>query len=296
MNECALTQLLVVGLPATGKTTFLAALWHVAESAEIRCSLVVSRYHGDREYLNKIRDEWLEYRQLPRTGLVDEQSVSMRLVRRAGGSEVEVVFPDMSGESFKLQWTDRRWSVEYSRLVSQAAGVLLFVHPDEVVEPTRIDQANRLVAELPEVPEPPTDAEFEESVEWDPSQAPTQVQLVELLQFISDHAAEKRFRIGVIVSAWDLVRDNGVAPEEWVGQRLPLLSQYLRANSDDYPYRVFGVSAQGGDLQRDSARLRKCIRPSDRVGVTGLDCATHDLTAVVGWVMGGSLAAGVQSR
>ena len=286
MNERALSQLLVVGLPGAGKTTFLAALWHLAESAEIQCSLVVSRYHGDREHLNRIRDEWLKFRQLARTGLVDEQSVSMKLVPRGGGPEVEVVFPDMSGESFTLQWTERRWTQEYSRLVSRAAGVLLFVHPDRVVEPVRIDQADPLVAELPEVPEPPTDGRLEQAADWDPSKAPTQVQLVELLQFICEHPVKKRFRIGIIISAWDLVRDSGVRPEEWVGQRLPLLLQYLRANSDSYRYRAFGVSAQGGDLPKDSARLQRRTRPSERVEVIGPDCGRHDLTAVVAWVMG----------
>lgn len=288
MNQSAVTQLLVVGLPATGKTTFLAALWHLAESAEIKCSLEVSKLHGDREHLNRIRDEWLKLRQLARTGLVDEQSVSMKLVRRGHAREVEVVFPDMSGESFTSQWADRRWTQEYSRLVSRAAGVLLFIHPD-VVEPSRIDQANRLVAVLPEAPQPPTESGYEEAVDWDPSQAPTQVQLVELLQFICQHPVKKGFRIGVVASAWDLVPDDGVRPEEWVRKRLPLLYQYLKANSDNYPYRAFGVSAQGGDLPKDSARLRRYTKPSNRVKVMGLDRGRHDLTAIVGWVMGSAM-------
>ena len=279
-------QLLVVGLPATGKTTFLAALWHVAESTEIDCSLVLRELHGNREHLNKIRKDWLGCRRPDRTRVIDEQIVSMKLVRPGGEETIEVFFPDMSGESFRLQWTDRRWKKSYQELVEKAAGALLFIHPDEVIEPIRIDEADRLLTELPESPDLGTHT-TEEFVEWDPSHAPTQVKLVELLQFISTHRSAGSFRTGIIVSAWDLISESNKQPDEWVNGRLPLLSQYLKANSTSLPYRIFGLSAQGGDyLRGDSDRLARFTVPSKRIIVVGPDCGPHDLTAPVAWLMG----------
>ena len=50
---------LLIGLPETGKTTFLAALWQVVESDEVPGALRLEKLHGDREHLNKIRADWL---------------------------------------------------------------------------------------------------------------------------------------------------------------------------------------------------------------------------------------------
>ena len=58
MNNATPFQCLMVGLPGTGKTTFLAALWHVAKSHEVPGSMRLERREGDQEYLNWIADEW----------------------------------------------------------------------------------------------------------------------------------------------------------------------------------------------------------------------------------------------
>jgi hypothetical protein len=284
MDEVNHKRFLVVGFPSTGKTTFLAALWNIVESAEIKCSLVLKELHGNRGHLNKIRGKWLGCQALERTKPIDEQMVSMKLVHPDSGKTTEVFFPDMSGESFKSQWEKRHWTKWYAKLVEESAGILLFVHPDQVAEATRIDEANQLMAQLPSL-DFPIETTEEEFVEWDLSRTPTQVKLVELLQFIFAHRSAKLLRICIIVSAWDLICTSGKSPDEWVDSRLPLLSQYLRANLDNCSYKVFGVSAQGGDLEEDSDRLLEYAVPSKRIIVVGLDCRSHDLTSPVAWLM-----------
>jgi hypothetical protein len=46
-------QCLMLGLPKAGKTTFLAALWHVLKPGEIPGSLLMGPREGDQEYLNR---------------------------------------------------------------------------------------------------------------------------------------------------------------------------------------------------------------------------------------------------
>jgi hypothetical protein len=276
---------LLIGLPATGKTTFLAALWHVVESDEIPGSLRLKMLDGDRTYLNKIRNDWLSCRPLGRTTITAEQLVSMQLIEPATGRTAEIFFPDMSGESFSRQWTDRSWTKEYDALVRDAMGVLLFVHPAKITEPMRIDIANSLVEELDAVADSDSAAQDEE-VAWDPALTPTQVQLVELLQFLLVRIADRTpFRIAIIVSAWDLVCQQGRSPEEWLTRHLSLLDQYLKGNPELFTTRVYGVSAQGGDLQQDVDRLREEHRPCERITIVGQDCLPHDLTAPVRWLM-----------
>src|SRR5258708_2938371 len=66
-GEPAPFQCLMAGLPETGKTTFLAALWHVAKSHEVSGSMRLERREGDQEYLNNIANAWSKCAELVRT-------------------------------------------------------------------------------------------------------------------------------------------------------------------------------------------------------------------------------------
>jgi hypothetical protein len=278
-------SLLVVGLPGAGKTTFLAALWHLVVSAEVSTKLELVRLRGNREHLNRIATDWLSCRPVERTPVASETIVSMELAG-ADGPSAEVFFPDMSGELFNFQWKGRKCSTAYFELAHAAAGILLFVHPNAVVEPIRIDEVAPLVDAVGEGhgwgdagEAPPTT--------WDPDAAPTQVKLVELLQMLMRPPFERRRRrVALVVSAWDLVAGRGESPAGWVSARLPLVDQFLRSNPERYAVAVYGISAQGGDLDRDGDRLLGERTPARRVVVEGDGSPPHDLTAPVAWAMG----------
>ena len=48
----------VVGLPHSGKTTFLAAIWHLINAGEMSTKLIVKELRGNTAYLNEIADRW----------------------------------------------------------------------------------------------------------------------------------------------------------------------------------------------------------------------------------------------
>src|SRR5438128_642578 len=133
---------LMVGLPETGKTTFLAALWQMLRSGEIPGALQLAQLHGNREYLNKIADRWCRCEALGRTSLSEPETVSIRVRDSNSGEMTELDIPDMSGESFEIQWEARECSPAYASLAETAAGVLLFVHPETTKETDSISQAN----------------------------------------------------------------------------------------------------------------------------------------------------------
>ena len=197
---------LIIGLPESGKTTFLAALWHVVESGEVPGSLVISEVHGMRDYLNRIRAAWLSCEELDRTKLTDEKLVSFRLRRRDFGEAVELTLPDLSGESFRLQWDHRQWTRQFEALAAETAGALLFVHPRTIVEPARLGPAvDALVAAIADSPAEPAaaaEAAASATVPWSPALAPTQAKLVEILQFLrSGPFADRTLPVAVVVSA-----------------------------------------------------------------------------------------------
>lgn len=281
------TSQLVIGLPSAGKTTFLAALWHVAESEEVEGTLRLTQLTGDTEHLNRIRADWLACRDVGRTTSQSEKLVTMVLRDDACSATAAVTFPDMSGESFETQWKDRRCTPEYLELARGASGVILFVHPKHVREGTRIDEADRLIAQLGHGPKLPVELEPNPEEPWSPDRAPTQVKLVDLIQMlVRPPSVSKPRRLALIVSAWDLLGPNPGSPEEWAASRLPLLVQFLDANPKLFDWRAYGISALGGELSRDAETLRGRVRQAERIIVVGSEARLHDITAPVRWLMG----------
>ncbi len=81
------SSLIVCGLPESGKTTFLAALWHLVRSNEINTELALAGLsHGDYGYVTDIADVWLKARRQERTKFAAPvQTVGMDLTKPDGG-------------------------------------------------------------------------------------------------------------------------------------------------------------------------------------------------------------------
>jgi hypothetical protein len=185
---------------------------------------------------------------------------------------------------------ERKWTKDYDKLVEDASGILLFVHPLKIVSPERIDPSLQDAVDI--LADEQDRAEDEAQVldvntlpEWRAEQAPTQVQLVELLQFVDGRFDRRMIPVAIIVSAWDLIANNYASAEEWLSQRLPLLHQYLRANSERFPSRAYGLSAQGAQLDGDLSRLQEYEHQSERIKVVGEGASSHDITAPTKWLM-----------
>ena len=55
-------KLLMVGLPETGKTTYLAALWDVVNNPEeVEGALKLACLPVNAQYLNMISEKWIAY-------------------------------------------------------------------------------------------------------------------------------------------------------------------------------------------------------------------------------------------
>jgi hypothetical protein len=243
-----------MGLPATGKTSFLAALWYLVQHSQVFTHLRIEKLEGNSRYLNEISQAWAGYEPVPHTSIDSEKVVSMLLRDTQSQESVKLSFPDLSGESFSLQWTTRQFTVGYDKILQNASGGILFVSPLNYRKPVRIDMANPLVKAMvggEEKEEPPQDPSAP-PMPWNPERSPTQVELVELLQFISirDHF-KPPFRLALVVSAWDQVVKLGESPSQWLTNTFPLLCQFLESNKDSFETVVYGVSAQGGEYGQE---------------------------------------------
>lgn len=280
-----LANLLFIGLPGSGKTTFLAALWHVLSDRSSATTLRLTKLSGDRTYLNQITKEWRECSQVPRTNLQTEQVVVFHLDGEGFGA-FDLSIPDLAGEAFKQQLTDRRMSRHHDAFVQAATGVMLFLHPD-VQKGTQLTVARRLEAELPGSQKGDATTVSTVANTWSPDMLTTQVKLVELLQFLLERT-QRKLRVAVVVSAWDLV-DNLGAPHEFVARELPLLQQFLGANDDMIEHSVFGVSAQGGDItvEAEKQTLLELNDALKRIKVRQDQQTSQDITKPIAWLLRG---------
>ncbi|RQU68166.1 hypothetical protein DF141_27565 [Burkholderia cenocepacia] len=293
----------IVGLPASGKTTFLAALWELVNEQRVP---KVLRFHSigdnDLSYLRRIVKVWRSAKEQGRTRLTGLSAVKMNL-QDEDGKMVQVIMPDAPGEEFLAMWEER----ELGRALGESLGtgnILLLLNGDKVKAPAWITEraAQRRLTKAQKAKALPT--------EWEPSFAPTQVQLVDLLQQISHSpvGAGGR-RIVIMISAWDKAEGEGLAPSAFLDAKLPLLAQYLEADRDGWSSRVYGVSAQGGEYDgnpdnvaddgqvsapdkrttskkgRDADRLREVDIPANRIRLVFGETESNDLTEPLQWLM-----------
>ena len=232
----------IIGLPPSGKTTFLAAVWHMVRERGSATALKFDALsEGSYDHINSLAKRWRSGKKQQRTQTGDMKVVSMRL-KNPEGRPVKVSFPDIPGEDFSGMWEKRE--VDESMVNTLAAkAVVLIINGDTIKFPAWVAEQIAIAkgAGLEQI-----EAEV---VDWTASLAPTQVQVVELLQFLMSTAISiGSRRIAVLISAWDQVEGDGLEPAEFLATKLPLLDQYLRNGRDPWEWRVWGVSAQGGCL------------------------------------------------
>lgn len=289
----AAAHLLFMGLPGSGKTTFLAALWHVLHDQGSETRLKFRRLSEDRTYLHEITADWQKCSQVQRTKLEHEQVVN--LILTSGTTEFEITVPDLSGEGFEQQLRDRKIGVKHHENVQRATGLVLFVHA-RVKEGARLSYSRQLSAVLDGAPphqlagaDAAAGNARKSAIEpWSTEKLPTQVALVELLQLALESVVRK-VRVAVVVSAWDLVEKASFTgtPRAYLKRELPLLRQFLDSNDDRLEYTVFGVSAQGGDITvaAEKAELLGLDDALKRIKVVYDNEISQDITGPIAWLL-----------
>ena len=280
-------KIALVGPRGSGKTTYLLALqYQIRNLVHLESGLEFEKLPEFSDRLRALQHLWLEGKKQERTSLSAETSEELGLLRTKSGLSFNLILPNLSGEGFREQWVARHYTAAYAALIKEANGIVLFVHAGAIKEPLWIAQVSDAAQELNEPDDQGNPDEREanvaeaivDKVQWSPQLFPTQVQLVELLQFAEE--LRRPFPmppLSVVISAWDLAEKLHVTPEEFLTERLAMLAQYLRANSSVWNTAVYGVSAFGGNPKDDPKKVLKEDRPENRPTVVGNGYDGRDL-------------------
>lgn len=277
----------IVGLPSSGKTTLLAALWHMVRETGSNTALSFDRLsQGNYEHLNALAKRWRSGTIQQRTQVSGAKAVTMQL-KDDEGQKVEVSFPDLPGEDFSRMWERRELDKGMLETLT-APSLVLIINGDTIKMPAWLVDWKMLQRKLGIVPPQ------KEPIEWSADLAPTQVRIVDLLQMLMSGGLNiGGRRLALLISAWDKVEGEGQTPAEILDSKLPFLSQYLRSGRDPWTWQVWGLSAQGGvyeDPEKDESfpetdRLRDLERPSDRIKVVDGDTVSSDITRPLKWLI-----------
>jgi len=291
------SNFVIMGLPASGKTTFLAALWHLVEAEETTSRLKLDKYEGDLSYLNRIAQAWRTFQKVPRTSQVGDVNVTIHLADRETEAKGAALFPDLAGETFDGQVEARRCRPEFVEAVANDDGILFFITADLKGEGMSVLELNSLMptddvgllgADIAENRGEQEQAPPVAMDEWAPKKIPAQVRVVQILSDLLRPPFEPKLRrLAIIISAWDLTDGSGLEPQAWLNTHMPLVSQFLRSNEASFIYRAYGVSAQGVNLENRAAvdQMAEQPVPSRRIRVVGPKEDGHDLTAPLVWLM-----------
>jgi hypothetical protein len=273
-------QCFIMGLPNAGKTTYLTALWHSLLSSTKKNKFKLDTI-GEKEnnYLSNLSLKWVNAEKLDRTLLGNEKKeIILKLIDEKDNT-YKLRFPDLSGETFQNHYVKRIMSSELANYIEQSDGVLMFINVCNVFDATFINEL------------PACGGHVDENFQGRNPQTddPTQVQIIELLQFVKIIRKNKITNLGMILSAWDEVMSMYKTPEEYVNKEMNMLWQFIQANRETLKVSFWGVSAQGGRLE-DTEKLLQFEEPSDRIIVVNNHGeAKNDITLPIFCVVDGAV-------
>lgn len=282
MKDMDKKKVFMIGMPSSGKTTYLASLCRLLlyGGQETGWKLDVKDVPEGFERVQILIKNINSYKAVKRTYGLELNNVALSLYNQ-NQEWMQFVVPDSSGEIFRDLVYDRRIASNIMDHIVESDMLLFFINVNTMIWEERIklgeksaikqlneEQGDKVTQSAEDIVEEyARDRENEQikskeqvkNKEKEQKKYNNQSALVELLQiiiYLVPHSLNIRF----VISAWDLVekefKQEKVTPKEYIKIKLPLLYQYLEFNSKLIDYEIWGVSAQGGDFD-DEDDLKK---------------------------------------
>jgi hypothetical protein len=288
-----LSRLAFVGLPGTGKTTYIGALWHMAEEPSVT-DIVEKVLPANPAHVQRIAEQVRAVDELLRTGHDDDEFYE-GTVEFPGHGSLTLRIHDRSGEQLQALVERRNWPSLLAGEVAEAQALVLFVCDDELILPLSLRLAEGLAQDDPARPAADAlknapsgdDSTFGDSSPknngYSHHYASTAAQVVDGLENVLD-AMDDRWpvRIAVVVSKFDRIDDR--SPRQWLHDRLPAIEAFLDNNLNRVAWELFGVSALGGPPQSREELLKSDLH--ERAWAQNADGDAVPLSEPVRWALG----------
>ena len=226
-------NILLAGLPAAGKSTYITALWAVEKDGKSGHLLSCDCLPSESSYIDGMRDKWMVFEKVRRTSFAEPQEILLTMKCRETSEKIGLLLPDFKGEVLQ-RVLDNDISDSIREWCEKAEGILFMLNIGCSSPEIFQEQVSSTIQ--PKVG-------VEKAVMSSSNITPV-IQNVLLLKFFRQEIGD--CPIAICFSCWDII-DNakGCKIEEWVMNNHPSIYNFVEENFSHFRY--FGVSAQGVD-------------------------------------------------
>lgn len=288
----------MLGLPGTGKTTYMGALWHMAEEPSVmdirETSLPVNPRH-----IQKIAGKVRAIEEIQRTNH-DDDGYYQGTIEFPDHGAVALRMHDRSGEQLQALVERRHWPELLAGEVAEANALLLFLSDDQLILPLSLRLAEGLSEGDPAKPaadalnRPVGVSNASDSATQDDQASPagyahhyasTAAQLIDAMENILEKMDDRwPVRVAVVIAKFDRVQ--GRTPREWLRERVPALEAFLDNNPSRVAWETFGVCALGGAPEDRAELLEDDLH--ERAWARNANGDSVPLSEPVRWALGWS--------
>lgn len=228
---------LIAGLPESGKSTFLGALWFNLKREKINKYMHLkadTNLPDDIAQLNSLSNAWRDAKDIDRTsGIGSIDRVKLNLVRADTQEKFSLDMPDFRGEVFKniLQTEE---SDLLQKWLSEADYLIYFIKDFKNGEFDDDDNHDDDESENNEdIISPLTIDDISAAA-----------QNIMVLKYLLAHGSFNK--VAIFLSCWDLYTNDGklaVDPENYLKQNSPGLYNYIKYHIKNC--KIYGISSQG---------------------------------------------------
>lgn len=232
---------LIAGLPESGKSTYLGALWHTINYHQNKDGMALkaatNNPPADVQQLMALSTKWLNVEDMDRTYGDVPESISFNLTD--GVEEYALEVPDFRGESIRQIVTLNQpksfneWIEKGDTLLYMISDIDAGVFADDYQEDEEED-----------------DAVSDEIPEFDIKKTTPAALNMLILRYLAEKCTFRK--VVICLSAWDEVVKDGetVKPETYLKEQSPALYNFIKYHFRDVSY--YGLSAQGEAYEYES--------------------------------------------
>lgn len=236
---------LIAGLPESGKSTYLGALWYITQNGNGKIDLALGTTNMDlpenTSLLDSLSQKWQRVEDMDRTSNDASEDISFLMCPKGSEGLFSLEVPDFRGESI-LQILTMNQPSNFNEWCSKANHLLFFISniqpgsfADDFNDDDEEENANDNSIESPVIP-------TLEAKDMTPA-----AQNMLILRYLKENY--KFDKIVVCLTAWDkiLSDDNTAIPEKYLMEKSPALYNFISYHFGEIKY--FGLSAQGEDYK-----------------------------------------------
>lgn len=227
------TNILLAGLPAAGKSTYITALWAVEKDGKTGHLLTCDGLPSESSYIDSMRENWMVLKEVRRTSFAEPLKILLPMKSSRTGERINLSLPDFKGEIFQ-RILDNSVSAEINEWCDKSSGILFMMNLGN-------SSPKMFQEQISDETKPKVDLEKVVMTSGDIDKV---VQNILLLKYLYERMDD--CPIAICFSSWDsadCAEDKNI--EEWVKENHPCIYNYVKEHFSYFQF--FGISAQGAD-------------------------------------------------